>query len=59
MFNSRIAVFWLVLFLFFSCKKDSVIKNEDNFVEQPEQLSELKAEVSAAGYEFVGPVDCS
>ena len=53
MFNSRIAVFWLVLFLFFSCKKDSVIKNEDNFVEQPEQLSELKAEVSAAGYEFV------
>jgi hypothetical protein len=49
----RAAFFWLVVLLFFGCKKEKVIKNEDNFIEQTEQLSELKAEVSAAGYQFV------
>ncbi|MBB5619336.1 hypothetical protein HDE69_000372 [Pedobacter cryoconitis] len=45
--------FGFVVLLFFACKKETVIKDEDNFVEQTEQLSELKAEVSSAGYQFV------
>lgn len=45
--------FGFVVLLFFACKKEKVIKDEDSFVEQTEQLSELKAEVSSAGYQFV------
>jgi len=51
--NTRVAFFWFTFFFLFACKKDSAIKNEDNFVEQPEQLSELKAEISAAGNQFL------
>lgn len=51
--NTRVVFFWLTFFFLFACKKDSAIKNEDNFVEQPEQLSELKAEISAAGNQFL------
>lgn len=49
----RIAILWLVVFLFFSCEKEKLIKNEDNFIEQTEGLSALKVEASAVGLQFI------
>lgn len=50
---TRIIFFGLIVHLFISCKKEIVIKNEDNFIDQTEELSVLKIEVSAAGNQFV------
>ena len=50
---SRITLMCIVMLLFFSCKKDGALKNEDVYVDQPEQLSELKVENSSAGYTFI------
>lgn len=50
---TRIIFFGLVVLLFISCKKEIVIENEDHFIEQTEQLSALKTEISAAGSQFI------
>ncbi|MGM9477197.1 hypothetical protein ACS5PU_12230 [Pedobacter sp. GSP4] len=49
----RKALFGFFLLFLFACKKDNLAQITDNLIEQPEQLSELKAEVSAAGYKFI------
>lgn len=49
----RKAFFWLLMLVLFACKKDNPAQNTDNLIEQTEQLSQLKAEVSAAGYKFI------
>lgn len=50
---SRIVLLWIVMLLFFACKKEKTVKNEDFYIEQSEQLSELKVESSSAGYGFI------
>jgi len=49
----RTAFLWLAVLLLYGCEKDKDYGSEDNFIDQPEQLSELKAEVSAAGTQFI------
>lgn len=49
----RVALFGFTVLLFFACKKEKVIKNEDNFVEQTEEFSALKPEASAIGEQFL------
>ncbi|WP_090880726.1 fibronectin type III domain-containing protein [Pedobacter rhizosphaerae] len=43
----------IVAVLLSACKKESVFSEEDKFIEHIEEFSELKPEVSAAGYEFI------
>ena len=44
----RVAFLWSLVIMFLSCKKDEVVNNEDNFIEQVAELSPLEAEVSGA-----------
>lgn len=54
MFNSPHSFIYILIFLLsLSCGKEKIIKSEDKFVEETERLSELQAEVSAAGYQFI------
>ncbi len=47
-------VFFAIFIVFFlACKKETIVKNDDKFVEQTEELSALQASVSAAGQQFI------
>lgn len=49
--RSLVCFFFIVIF--FSCKKDSIVKNEDKFVEEAEQLTGLELVASAVGQDFI------
>lgn len=43
----------LLVFLCLSCSKEEIVKNKDQFIEEPEQLSELNVEIAAAAVKFI------
>lgn len=49
----RLAFLSCICIFFFACKKDYINKNEDKYVEQVEQLSDLNPEISALGIQFI------